>query len=71
MQARDLSQPETVKLNWTMARAGVVRNMIPAGKVAEADSRVERVADFDGVKQKLRERIGSKLLPESSGGVRL
>ncbi len=71
MRARDLSQPETVKLNWTMARAGVVRNMIPAGKVAEADSRVERVADFDGVKQKLRERIRSKLLPESSGGVRL
>jgi glutamate carboxypeptidase len=66
MQARDLSQPETgVKLNWTMARAGVVRNMIPPGAVAEADVRVERLADLDGVEQKLRERIRNKLLPES------
>jgi glutamate carboxypeptidase len=66
MQARDLSRPEVgIKLNWTMARAGVVRNMIPPGAVAEADIRVERVADLDGVEQQLRERIKNKLLAES------
>jgi len=67
MQARDLSRAETgVKLNWTMARAGIVRNMIPPGAVAEADIRVERVADLDGVEQQLRERIKNKLLADST-----
>ena len=66
MQARDLSQPDIgVKVSWTMARAGIVRNMIPPGATAEADVRVERVADFDGVEQKLRARIANKLLPDS------
>jgi glutamate carboxypeptidase len=66
MQARDLSQPELgISVSWTMARAGVVRNMIPPGAVAEADVRVVRVADFDGIEQKLRERIRNKLLPDS------
>lgn len=66
MQARDLSQPALgIKLNWTMARAGIVRNMIPPGASAEADVRVQRVADFDGVEAKLRERIRNKLFPDS------
>jgi glutamate carboxypeptidase len=67
LQMRDLSRPEVgVKVNWTMGRAGIVRNMIPPGAVAEADIRVERVADLDGVEQALRERIKNKLLPEAS-----
>jgi glutamate carboxypeptidase len=66
MQMRDLSDPAIgVKVNWTMGRAGVVRNMIPPGAQAEADIRVERVADLDAVEQKLRERIKNKLLPEA------
>ena len=66
MQTRDLSDPKLgVKVNWTMARAGIVRNMIPPGAQAEADIRVERISDLDAVEQKLRERIKHKLLPEA------
>lgn len=66
LQARDLSNPkEGQHLNWTMARAGIVRNMIPPGAQAQADIRVDRVSDLDGIEQTLRERIKNKLLPES------
>ena len=66
LQLRDLSDPATgLKLNWTVSKAGVVRNMIPPSAEAIADIRVERVADLDGVEQKLRERIKNKLLPEA------
>ncbi|MET0517190.1 MAG: glutamate carboxypeptidase, partial [Burkholderiaceae bacterium] len=66
LQLRDLSDPAIgVKLNWTLAKAGVVRNMIPPLASAEADVRVLRVRDFEGLEQKLQERIQSRLLPES------
>ena len=66
LQLRDLSDPATgLKLNWTVSKAGVVRNMIPPSAEATADIRVERVADLDGVEQKLRERIKNKLLPDA------
>ena len=66
MQARDLSNPQVgTHLNWTLAKAGIVRNMIPPGAQAQADIRVDRVADLDGIEQALRERIKNKLLPES------
>ena len=66
LQMRDLSDPATgVKVNWTLARAGIVSNMIPPGAQASADVRVARIADYDGIEQKLRERVKKKLLPES------
>lgn len=66
LQMRDLSDPATgVKVNWTLARAGLVSNMIPPGAQASADVRVARIADYDGVEKKLRERIAKKLLPDS------
>ena len=66
LQARDLSDPAVgLKVNWTLAKAGIVRNMIPPGAQAQADIRVDRVADYDGIEQKLRERIKNKLLPDS------
>jgi glutamate carboxypeptidase len=66
LQMRDLSDRSIgVKLNWTVAHAGVVRNMIPPAAEAIADIRVDRVADLDGVEQKLRDRIKTKLLPDS------
>ncbi|HZN26821.1 MAG TPA: glutamate carboxypeptidase [Burkholderiales bacterium] len=66
-QMRDLSDPKTgVRVNWTLARAGIVSNMIPPGAQATADVRVARIADYDGVEQKLRERVKKKLLPESN-----
>jgi glutamate carboxypeptidase len=67
LQMRDLSDPATgVKVNWTLARAGIVYNMIPPGAQASADVRVARISDYDGIEQKLRERIKKKLLPEAS-----
>ncbi len=66
LQARDLSNPKVgTHVNWTLARAGVVRNMIPPGAQAQADIRVDIVADLDGIEKTLRERIKNKLLPES------
>lgn len=66
LQMRDLSDPLTgVKLNWTMAKAGIVRNMIPPLATAEADVRVLRVQDYDALEQKLQQRIQNRLLPEA------
>jgi len=66
LNARDLSQPSVgLHVNWTIAKAGVVRNMIPPEAQASADVRVDRVADYEGVEATLRERIKNKLLPES------
>lgn len=66
MQARDLSDPKVGRqLHWTLARAGLVRNMIPPAAEASADVRVDRVADFDLIERELRARIQRKLLPES------
>jgi len=66
VQLRDLSDPATgVKVNWTLARAGVVFNMIPPEAQATGDVRVARIVDYDGVEERLRERIRTKLLPEA------
>jgi glutamate carboxypeptidase len=66
LQMRDLSDPLIgVKLNWTMAKAGIVRNMIPPLATAEADVRVLRVADYEAIEQKLRQRIENRLLPDA------
>ena len=66
LQTRDLSDPATgVKMNWTLAQAGRTRNMIPPNAQAVADVRVLRLADYDGIEQKVRERIKNQLLPET------
>jgi glutamate carboxypeptidase len=66
LQMRDLSDPATgVKMNWTVARAGRVRNMIPPDAQGIADVRVLRVADYDGIEHKVRERVKNQLLPEA------
>jgi glutamate carboxypeptidase len=63
LQTRDLSDPATgVKMNWTTANAGTNRNVIPAVASAVADVRVLRVADYDGIEQKVRERIKTQLI---------
>ena len=67
LQTRDLSDPATgMKMNWTIASAGTVRNMIPPSARATADVRVERVRDFDVLEQKVRERIGNRLIPDTT-----
>lgn len=66
LQLRDLSVLERgLKLNWTVARAGVVRNMIPPGAQAWADIRLLKVSDLADVEARIRERIKNKLLPDS------
>ena len=66
MQMRDLSKPAIgLKLNWTVAQAGNNRNVIPADAQANADVRVLRVDDYDGIEKAVAERIKNKLLPDS------
>jgi len=66
MQMRDLSDPAIgVKMNWTLANAGDNRNVIPAKASAVADVRVLRIADYDGIEQKVRERIRNQLIPDT------
>jgi glutamate carboxypeptidase len=66
LQARDLSDPSIgLKMNWTIASAGTNRNVIPAIASATADVRVLRVADYDGIEQKVRERIKKQLIPDT------
>ena len=66
LQMRDLSDPRTgAKLNWTVARAGGTRNIIPASAEATADARVLRVEDWDVLETKLRERIRRQLIPDT------
>jgi glutamate carboxypeptidase len=67
LQTRDLSDPEIgLKMNWTIAHAGTNRNVIPANATALADVRVLRVADYDGIEQKVRERIQKKLIEDTT-----
>jgi len=66
LQTRDLSDPATgVKMNWTVSRAGMNRNVIPPAAEAVADVRVLRVADYDRIESAVRERIKKQLLPEA------
>jgi glutamate carboxypeptidase len=67
LQTRDLSNPQIgLKMNWTIANAGTVRNAIPASASATADVRVLRVADYDGIEQKVRERIKKQLIADTT-----
>ena len=71
LQLRDLSVPATgLKMNWTVANAGVVRNMIPPSAQAWADVRLLRVADLKELEDKVTSRIKNKLLPESEVSVK-
>ncbi len=66
LQMRDLSQNDKgLKLNWTVSQAGTNRNVIPAYATAQADVRVLRVADYDGIEATVRERAKNQLLPQA------
>ncbi len=66
MQMRDLSQNDKgLKLNWTVAQSGTNRNVIPAYATAQADVRVVRVADYDGIEATVRQKAKTQLLPEA------
>jgi glutamate carboxypeptidase len=66
LQMRGLSQNDKgLKLNWTVSQAGTNRNVIPAYATAQADVRVLRVADYDGIEATVREKAKNQLLPEA------
>jgi glutamate carboxypeptidase len=66
MQMRDLSDPSAgIKMNWTLASAGTVRNQIPAVAIATADVRVQRVASWDEIERRVRERVKKTLIPDT------
>ena len=66
LQMKDLSQPENgLKLNWTVAKAGTNRNVIPAEATAQADARALRVADFTALEKAMQDKAANKLLPAS------
>jgi glutamate carboxypeptidase len=72
MQMRDLSDPSTgMKMNWTAATAGGTRNVIPAAGEAVADARVQRVADWDVLEAKIRERVKKQLIPDTQVTIKL
>jgi len=63
LQTKDFSDPSRgLKMNWTMVSGGTNRNVIPAQASAAADVRVERVADYDGLEQRLRSTIKNQLI---------
>lgn len=66
LQMKDFSDPATgLKMNWTVAKAGTNRNVIPFEAEAMADIRVLRVADFDGIEAKIREKAKTQLVPDA------
>jgi glutamate carboxypeptidase len=66
LQTRDLSDPSTgLKMNWTLGTGGTLRNIIPPVASAVADVRVLRVADYDAIERKVRERIKNQLIPDT------
>jgi glutamate carboxypeptidase len=72
LQMRDLSDPQTgATLNWTVARAGAARNIIPAAAEATADARVLRLRDWDVLEARLKERVTRKLIPDTEVTVTL
>ncbi len=67
LQMKDLSDPATgLKLNWTVAKAGFNRNVIPYEAEAMADVRVVRVADFEGIEKKVHEIAKNQLVKEAT-----
>lgn len=66
LQMKDFSDPSKgVKMNWTIAKAGTNRNVIPADADAMADVRVQKVSDYDALEQKIRETAKKQLVPDA------
>lgn len=66
LQMKSFSDPSAgLKMNWTIAKAGTNRNVIPADAEAMADIRVLKVSDFEGIEQKIREKAKTQLVPDA------
>jgi glutamate carboxypeptidase len=56
-------------MNWTVASAGTVRNIIPASAQALADVRVQKTSDWDEIEAQVRERVKKTLIPDTKVAV--
>lgn len=66
LQTKDLSDPATgLKMNWTVSKAGLNRNVIPPYAEAMADIRVLKVSDYDRIEREVRAKIANQLIPEA------
>ena len=66
LQTSDLSDAQSrIKFNWTLANGGQTRNVIPELAQASADVRVNRVADFDVIESRFRERVKNQRIPDA------
>ncbi|MBS0392705.1 MAG: M20/M25/M40 family metallo-hydrolase [Proteobacteria bacterium] len=71
LQLKGLSRPdEGLKLNWTVAKAGTNRNVIPAEATAQGDARALKVSDFEGLEKELQARVQNRLLPAAKVAVK-
>jgi glutamate carboxypeptidase len=66
LQTSDLSDAgQRIKFNWTLASGGQTRNVIPELATASADVRVNRIADFDVIEKRFRERVQKKRIADA------
>ncbi len=66
LQTSDLSDaPNRIKFNWTLASGGQTRNVIPELATASADVRVNRIADFDVIEKRFRERVKTQRIADA------
>jgi glutamate carboxypeptidase len=66
LQTSDLSDPQRrIKFNWTIANGGQTRNVIPDLATAQADVRVNKLADLDVIEKRFRERVQKKRIPDT------
>lgn len=66
LKTRNFGDPaKGLKINWTVARGGDVRNVIPASASAIADVRSLSNKDLDLMEASLKEAIQDKLIPDT------
>jgi glutamate carboxypeptidase len=66
LQTRDLgNKAKGLRINWTVAKGGEVRNVIPEDANAIADVRANSNADLDEMEAALNKAIQNKLIPDT------
>ena len=72
VQLKDLGDPDKgTTVNWTMAKAGEKRNIIPASATAEADMRYSDIEETDRVLEQGQRLIRKQLIDETQVSLRL
>jgi glutamate carboxypeptidase len=66
LKSKDLgNKSKGLSINWTVAKSGETRNVIPAEAQAIADIRANENADLDAIEAALRSSIREKLIPDT------